>query len=893
MNTRLLTITFCLLLFIIPSSFIKADAGIKDTTRIPDFIKRLEIKRSPAKIKVDGILDEPAWQTTGITDFYQQDPNQNARASEKTVAWLTYDDDALYIAAKLYDSKPDSILSNLSRRDYSSVADDFMVYLDPFRDKMTGYYFGITAAGVLRDGTLENDSWNDSSWDGVWEGKAHIEKDGWTLEMRIPFSQLRFIEQDNYTWGINLRRFICRKNEYSALVYAQRSQSGFVSRFPGLEGLSKINPPQRFSVLPYITGKGEFLQRSPGDPFNSGSKYTPGIGVDLKYGIGTNLTLDATINPDFGQVEVDPAVVNLSDNETFYNENRPFFIEGMNIFNFGQGGANRGSYFNFSNPILFYSRRIGRAPQGSLPANDFADYSTGTHIIGAGKITGRIFGDWKFGTIQAITKREFADLSLNGARSAAEIEPSTYYGIARAQKDFNSGMQGLGILSSYTHRFFSDDRLRNEINSDGVVTGIDGWTFLDTQKEYVLTGYFVMSSIFGSKERITALQRSSVHYFQRPDGSMKVDSSATSLNGYSGRLFLNKQSGTWWINAAFGVISPGYDINDLGIISHTNVINWHFQYVKTWKEPTDWFRSMAIGDCTYQTYDYDGYRTSFGSYFWGYYTFTNYYEFDFSFNYNAEGMNNRMTRGGPQVLEPVSRSWNLSLNSNPNKPISASIYYNNNSSVGDYHSVGVSLSFQPSANLSIQVGPSLNKVYEPAQWVGSYDDPAASKTYGRRYVFGKMNQTEISANIRMDWVLSPTLSFQVYVQPLISSGAYSDIKMLDKSRSYDFTIYGENGSTVKKSGTGNNFVYELDADGNGPSPVYRTGNPDFSIVSLRGNAVLRWEYMPGSTLYFVWTQSRFAFEQNGEFEFNRSFNSMGGVKPDNIFMVKLTYWLGR
>lgn len=891
-------IAFILLIILItPLSTIKPNitaTKLIDSTKIPEFVKRLQIHRTNNKIEIDGKLDEDAWKLPGTTKFFQQNPNQGEPASEKTEVWIAYDDDAIYIAAKLYDSHPDSILSNLSRRDYSTVADAFQVYLDPFNDKRTGFYFGITASGVLKDGTLENDSWNDSSWDGVWEGKSTITDYGWTLEMRIPFSQLRFVQQTDYVWGVNFARYICRKEETSCLVYTPRNQSGFVSRFPELEGLSKINPPQRFSVLPYVTGKAEYLQHSSGNPFNDGSKYTPGFGVDFKYGIGTNLTLDATINPDFGQVEVDPAVVNLSDNETSYSENRPFFIEGMNIFSFGNGGANRGSYFGFSSPSLFYSRRIGRAPQGSLPAYDYADYPTGTHILGAGKITGRIFDDWKFGTVQALTKREYSDIQLNGNKSEVEIEPLTYYGVTRAQKDFNSGMQGLGLITTYTHRFFSDERLRSQINSDAFVSGIDGWTFLDKNKEYVLTGWFVLSNVYGNKERITQLQQSSMHYFQRPDGSIKVDSSATSMTGYAGRLFLNKQSGTWWMNAAFGVISPKYNTNDLGIFYRGNMINWHLQYVKTWNTPTDLYRNMGIGNCVYQSYDYDGNRTTFGNYLWSYITFSNYYEIDASFDYEAEAINNRKTRGGPQTLEPLSRNWNISATSNTNKPVSAGIYYNATFSAGQYDNIGVSLNLQPSTNLSIQVGPSLSKTNEPVQWVGAYNDPTANQTYGKRYVFAKLEQTEVSANIRFDWVLSPTLSFQVYIQPLISTGKYTEMKMLAKSRSYDFIKYGENGSTVNKNISSDGVVsYELDSDGSGTSPVYKVGNPDFNVVSLRGNAVLRWEYMPGSTLYFVWTQSRYSYDQKGEFEFNRSFSNLSNIRPDNVFMVKLTYWLGK
>ena len=865
-----------------------------DSVKTPAFLKTIGIKRTSEIIEIDGALNETAWQVKGIMNFFQSEPNQGEPASEKTEIWLAYDDNAIYLAARLYDSHPDSILSNLSRRDYSAIADAITLYIDPFYDKRTGYYFSITASGVLKDGTLENDSWNDSSWDGVWEGKASLVKDGWTAEIRIPFSQLRFVEQENYRWGINICRYICRKNESSYLVYTPRKQSGFVSRFPDLEGLTKISPPQRFSILPYVTGKAEYLQHSNSDPFNSGSEYTPGLGIDLKYGLGTNLTLDATINPDFGQVEVDPAVVNLSDNETSYSENRPFFIEGMDIFSFGLGGANRSSYFGFSNPSLFYSRRIGRYPQGSLPEYDYADYSTGAHILGAGKISGRIFDEWKFGTVQALTKREYADIQLNGEKSEIEIEPLTYYGVTRIQKDFNAGMQGLGALVTYTQRFFNDDRLRNDINSSAVVAGVDGWTFLDKQKEYVLTGWFVVSNVSGSKERITALQRSSMHYFQRPDGSIKVDSSATSLSGYAGRLFLNKQSGTWWMNASFGMVSPGFNSNDLGFYYRGNIINWHLQYVKTWRDPTEWRRNAGLGNCVYQTYDYDGNRNVFGNYLWGYITFANYYAMEISFNYAPAAVNNRKTRGGPQVIEPASREFYLDASTNSNKTVYFEMEFNLSSSTGDYLSLGSYLVIQPSSNLKIKLGPEVSRTLEPVQWVGSYTDASAVNTYGKRYVFAKLDQTEISANIRFDWVLTPNLSFQVYIQPLISAGKYSEMKMLAKSRSYEFTQYGKGGSSIKKITSSDGTVtYKLDADAEGSSPEYAVENPDFNIVSLRGNAVLRWEYMPGSTLYFVWTQSRYSYENTGDFDFSHSYKNMGNAFPDNIFMVKLTYWIGK
>jgi hypothetical protein len=441
-------------------------------------------------IKVDGILNEDIWKSTDyVSSFTQLDPDEGKAPTEKTVVHIVYDDNALYLGARMYDSSPDSIYASLVRRDEDSNSDQFTVYLSPYNDKRSGNYFGITAAGTLKDGVLYNDEWSDNTWDGVWEGKVHIDKEGWTAEMEIPFSQLRFKPSDTQSWGIDFKRDIARKHEQDYLVYIPKNESGFVSRFAQLEGIRNIKPTNRLEILPYITSKASYLRHTLNDPFNNGSDYSAGMGADLKYGIGSNLTLNAAINPDFGQVEIDPAVINLSDVETFFEEKRPFFVEGSNIFNFGYGGSRSNWGFNWGTPDFFYSRRIGRTPQGSLPDADFTNTPEGTHILGAAKLTGKIDGDINLGAVQALTQREYADLSTNGIKSQAEIEPLAYYGIFRAQKEINKGAQGLGFISTITKRFFKDPRLKDEINGEAYTGGIDGWTFLDGSKEWVLTGW--------------------------------------------------------------------------------------------------------------------------------------------------------------------------------------------------------------------------------------------------------------------------------------------------------------------------------------------------------------------------------------------------------------------
>ncbi|MGE3525069.1 MAG: DUF5916 domain-containing protein, partial [Gemmatimonadales bacterium] len=376
----------------------------------PEHVRAVRIS---TPIVLDGILNDPAWHDRpAITAFVQREPNEGKPATERTEVYLSFDADAVYVGARLYDSAPDSIIARLARRDVGTNADRFVVFLDPYHDGRSGVFFGVNAAGTRYDGTLYNDDWDDDSWDGVWEAKVHRDDQGWTVEMRIPFSQLRFRNAEQQTWGVNFRRDIARRNEADYIVYTPRNGSGFVSRFVPLVGIDGVRPRARLEILPYVTSKAELLQHAAGDPFNDGSRMNATAGVDIRYGLSSNLTLNATINPDFGQVEVDPAVVNLSDAETFYPEKRPFFVEGSNIFDFGFGGANNNWGFNFGTPDFFYSRRVGRPPQGSTPGADYTSMPTNSSILGAAKLTGKKFGNWNVGMMHALTGREDAPLDV-------------------------------------------------------------------------------------------------------------------------------------------------------------------------------------------------------------------------------------------------------------------------------------------------------------------------------------------------------------------------------------------------------------------------------------------------------------------------------------------------
>ncbi|MGH7645467.1 MAG: DUF5916 domain-containing protein [Gemmatimonadales bacterium] len=849
--------------------------------------------RVATTIAVDGLLNDPGWAgAERISGLLQRDPTEGAAASESTVVFVAYDDGALYIGARLFDAHPDSIVARLGRRDVYTSSDLFTVYLDPYHDRRSGFFFSVNAAGTLYDGTLFNDDWDDDSWDGVWQGKAAIDALGWVVEMRIPYSQIRFHGGDIQVWGINFRREIARKNEIDFHSPRPKNASGFVSRFGDLVGIERITPPRRLEVLSYVNAQAAYTDHEGGDPFNDGSTYTPAVGADVRTALGSNLTLNATVNPDFGQVEVDPAVVNLSDVETFFPEKRPFFIEGLAIFDFGFGGASDYWGFNWPGPDMLHTRRMGRAPQGSTPGATYEDRPDGVSILGAVKLTGKVGGRWNLGTLATVTAREYAQLydTTTDLGSRKEIEPLTYYGVFRAQREFPEGRQGLGTMVTATMRDFDDPTLRDEINRSAVTGGLDGWKFLDRDKEWVLTGWLAGSHVRGSESRITSLQRNSVRYYQRPDAEQtRVDPNATSLSGWAARFHLNKQKGSWFSNSGLGFISPGYETNDLGFMSRAGVINMHAGAGYAWRQPGKTFRQSRVMGAVFQSYNWDGDVTWRGAWQNNWVQFLNYWSAGFNVAYNPPTLSDRRTRGGPVMRNEPGLQVNFFVDSDSRKTVAFELYGGRyHQGAKDYDAwAGFDLEYRPAPNLSLSVGPSFGWTEEPGQYVSVYGDTTANATFDGRYVFAHLSSTEVGANIRLNWTFTPTLSLQLFAQPLISAGAYTELKSLAEPRTFDFDVYGTGASTIEDSTS----YYVVDADGpGGPAPSVPIGKPDFSFGSLRGNAVLRWEYLPGSTVYLVWTQSRDDFEPNGEFRFDQSWDRLRGAPADNIFMLKVTYW---
>jgi hypothetical protein len=841
---------------------------------LPEGKPRVQAARSVDPITVDGVLSEAVWSDDlAVTQFAQREPDEGAPASERTEVRFAYDDEALYVGARMFDSQPPAIVARLGRRDSWIEADTFVLYLDPYRDGRSGVFFSVNAAGTLRDGILYNDDWDDDTWDGVWEGKARVDAQGWTLEMRIPYSQLRFRAGDAYRWGVNCRRYVGRKKEDDYLVFKPKKSSGFVSRFLELTGIQGVTPPRRATLLPYVTSKAAFTGHAAGDPFNDGSRLRGSVGGDAKFGLGTNLTLDATVNPDFGQVEVDPAVVNLGDVETFFDEKRPFFLEGSSLFQFGYGGASNYFGFNWPGPSFFYSRRIGRAPHGSLPDNDFADVPEGTRILGAAKLTGKVGDRWSLGTLHALTSAESVQLSLAGGRSQAPVEPAAYYGIARLQREFPENRHGLGLIATAVRRNLGDVRLRDQMDAQAYSFGVDGWSFLDDSKTWVVTGWAGLSQVRGSEARIADLQQDAQHYFQRPDAThVELDPHATSLSGSAGRFSVNKEKGSVVFNAAVGYIDPGFDTNDLGFVWRSDLINSHVWGGYRWTDPGRHTRSASVGLAAFRSYDFGGHKTWEGYFGQAEAQLLNYQWLGGWLAYNPETLSNNRTRGGPLTTNPPGVEWDMYWRSDDRKACWVRLSGHGSDYAqrsNHFRGASVTVEWRPISNLRVSLTPELNWNQEGAQWIGNYDDAANTTTFGRRYVFARLDQKTFMAGLRLEWTFTPKLSLQVYAQPLLSSGRYTDFGELARPRSYEFLRYQP-----------------------GAAPV-ALPDPDFNFKSLRGSAVARWEFRPGSTLYAVWTQSRQDNESIGELQMGRSFSRLLDARPDNIFLLKIAFWLSR
>ncbi|MFL5582364.1 MAG: DUF5916 domain-containing protein [Gemmatimonadaceae bacterium] len=870
-------------------------------------------------ITIDGRLDEAAWAAAEpITDFTQLDPDEGRPISERTEVRILYDGAALYIAARMWDQRGAAgVQTRLVRRDQQMDSDWFEVVIDSFHDHLGRAFFRVNPSGVKFDALGQGNSNPDAGWDPIWEAATSVGVEGWTAEYRIPLSQLRFPRAERQTWGLQVRRFISRRNEYAQWSHWGKNDVGGPSRFGHLEGLHLSAQPRHAEVLPYVVAVSRHVQPEVrGDPFNDGSRQELRGGADLKYGVTTNLTLDATFNPDFGQVEVDPAVVNLSQFETFFPERRPFFVEGMGIFSFGSFSC----FFcsNVSSLESFYTRRIGRHPQGSASGR-YVDVPENSTILGAAKLTGRTSQGWSVGALNAVTRREMASVvTEEGARARQEVEPLTNYFIGRLKRDYRGGNVVLGAIATSTLRRDDDADLATSLSRHAEMLGTD-WQITWKNRKYSLMGSAAASNVNGDSLVILRLQRSGARYFQRPDRdpgtngvfSDSLDTGLTSLRGYGFYSRLAKDAGHFMWETMANVRSPGYEVNDIGIQGRADYYWMNGNLHWFWSRPTRVYRSFSFITGAQQQLNFDGDLTDRQVHAGLFGQLANFWQANLFSIYRPETFDDRLTRGGPVVrraslwfhslnLETDTRKW-LVLATNPSYSRNAEGAW---SAEGD-----LSLTVRPASNVSVSLGPSFSRSGAAAQYVTApapvEGDTSASLFGHRHYVFSDLVQRTVSMNTRVNVTFSPTLTLELFAQPFIASADYSAFKEFARPRALAKRVYGRDVGQISTDAGVNADApcyspstglparcVRVDPDGAGGTDGFAFGDPDFNLRSLRGNAVARWEYRPGSTVFLVWQQSRSETALVGDLDLARDRSALLRRRPDNIFLVKFNYWLG-
>jgi hypothetical protein len=795
---------------------------------------------------IDGRDDDPIWKTaTAITGFRLFDPKEDGEPTLQTEAKIGYDAQNLYIFTRMFDAHPDSIISLLSRRDVKTQSEQIKIMIDSYHDRRTGYEFAVNPAGVKRDYYTYDDSREDITWDAVWDVATRIDSLGWTAEFRIPLSQIRYPKAAEHTFGIMIMRDIVRTSERDSWPLYRRSKSGIASQFGDLTGLRGLGSPRRLEVAPYVVSKNVSIPRP--DGFGRAQKQT--VGGDLKYGVTSNLTLDATVNPDFGQVEADPAQLNLTAFETFLAEQRPFFLEGTGIFSFN-GDASR----------MFYSRRIGRAPQLSgLVSDPNADIPATTPILGAAKLTGRLASGTSLGTLFAVTGRQ--------AVGATMIEPQTEYAVVRASQDFRNGESGIGTMLTVVNRQL-DDAAALRLRREAVTGGID-MRHRFANGRYSLAASLAGSVLRGTAAAIDRTQRNAVHYYNRPDAGLPYDSSRTSLSGTNLLLKAGKVAGTFTYGGSYERLSPGFETNDLGFLAQADQQTAQAYASLQSSQPRAFWRNASAQVYQVNQFTANGLPT------------TNYSELDIYTEFQ-----NRMTlsvstwadnvftaycdrcaRGGPAVRATPDLNMLINLGADPRPkvvPTFAAIY-----TVGDFGRttlwrVRPYVTVRSRSNLSWELGARYQRNRNDTQWFGNLGAIGSDTTH---YLFAHLDQELLSFTSRLNYTATTALSVQLYAEPFLTTGRYFRLRELASPRA---------------------DRYE---DRYRPFAM-PTDDASFNVKQLHTSAVVRWEYRPGSTLFIVWTEGRDQEDRNaGSFVPTRDFRDLFGARPDNTVLVKGSYWI--
>ncbi len=818
--------------------------------------------RAETAPKIDGRGDDAVWQTAPkYGGFRQFQPHVDTTPSFETEFQAAYDEKNLYVFVRMLDPHPDSIMHALSRRDVRGSSDQIKLLIDSYADRRSGFEFAVNPDGVKRDFSMSEDGNEDGSWNGIWDVATAVDERGWTAEFRIPLSQLRYARAESNTFGFGIWRDIERYNERDSWPLWSPTRSGISSQLGYLTGLSGITTARRLEVAPYVVTKN--VQRSLADARFAREQQAT-VGGDLKFGITPNITLDATVNPDFGQVEADPAVVNLTAFETFFAERRPFFVEGTGLYQFQ---LNCYIVVDCStNEGLFYSRRIGRSPTLRDTYGD-ASTATSTPIAAAMKLTGRTKNGLSFGMLDAATPK------VEGVASQT-VEPGSNYTVLRAQQDLRGGEAGVSVIATAVNRSldqFTEPYLHNSAYTTGA-------TFRNRfhSGQYELAGQFAASRVAGSKEVIAATQRNSVHYFQQPGDDIAVDSTRTSLTGHSEQLKFGKYSGgITRFETSIVRQSAGFDVNDLGYLRRADRLNWSTWAALSFRNANSVYRWAQVNGNHWETWNTSGTRLENAMNFNGHMGLNN--NWDVHLGGTFAGLTpsycDRCTRGGPALRQ--SRGffpWG-GVNTDSRRTVSGGVWSNLSfSDEGRSFGAGWSpyVNFRLSSRMQLNVGTDFSTNGNDAQWYGNFTDSATKRTH---YTFAHLAQRTVSMSTRLNYAATPNLTFEFYGEPFVARGTYTNVREISTTpgaSSYDARF----------------TPYTLPAG----------SDLDFKYTQLRTNAVVRWEYRPGSTLFLVWAHGRedSAYDGAGMHQpWTRDYRDLFALHPNNTFLVKVAYWLNR
>ena len=844
-------------------------------------------KANPCSPEIDGKANETVWQNTSSgNNFIQFEPQPGINPSQKTDFKICYDEKNLYILIKAYDDEPEKIISLVARRDEIDQSDAVGIILDTYFDRRTAFEFTVNVAGVKFDRIFSNDSRFevDKSWDPVWEVATAIDNDGWVAEMKIPFNQLRFSDKEEQIWGLEVFRYIHRLQEFSVWQYMPKDASGFVSNFGYLKGLN-IAVPKRVEILPYAVSHYHTYESESGNPFSTGRESKVTGGMDGKIGLSGNITADFTINPDFGQVEADPSEVNLTAFETFFEEKRPFFIEGKNIFQFPLGIGDG----DFARETLFYSRRIGRAPQykPDLSDDEYLDSPAQTSILGAAKISGKTAHGWSLGILDAVTAQENGQIDSLGIRRKEVVEPFTNYFVTRLQRDFKEGNTFIGGILTATNRNINRIYL-NDINRSAYTAGFD-FTHQWDEKTYFVDLKLAASHIRGHPDAIYEVQTASARYFQRPDANyLNLDPHRTSLSGHGGSFNIGKQ-GNGKLRYVLGGVwrSPGFELNDIGYLQRADQILQFTWIGYRMVNPTWIFRQFEFNINQWNGWNFGLEKLYTGGNINGGGQFKNYWGFYTGIGREEDGLSIYFLRGGPAFRQ--EGGWNnwYQIYSDSRKPWQFRMRGNNfigDDKISRFHRLSLNLFLKPSHRFNISLSPFYMFKKDNLQYV-----EAIEKNGEDRYILAKLIQHTLGMELRLNYSLSPELSIQYYGQPFISAGSYNHYKRMTNPRAsrYDDRFHLFTPAEIRADPE--NRIYLIDEDGNG-DPDYAFDYPDFNFKQFRSNLVVRWEFQPSSILYFVWSQGLTVEDEFGDFSIQRDTRDLFKVQPNNVYLIKLNYW---